>query len=98
MVHDSNESLLGTSETQSGVSSSSNNNISKISGNMQEKNKIPAELVKDSAHLRKQKVYSLKTTEHILKNVLTNLKDKFPKNIEIKLSGSKESIRRKTSF
>lgn len=96
VVHDSNESLLGTSETQSGVSSSSNNNIPKVSGNMQEKNKLPADLVKDSAHLRKQKVYSLKKTEHILKNVLTNLKDKLPKNIDIKLSGSKESLIRKT--
>lgn len=53
-------------------------------------------LVKDSANLRKQKVYTLKTTGGILKNVLTNLKDKFPDGVEIKLSGSKADIIRKT--
>ena len=53
-------------------------------------------LVKDSANLRKEKVYSLKTTEEIIKNVLTNIRKKFPDGLKIKLSSSQNSIIRKT--
>ncbi len=55
-----------------------------------------AQLVKDSANLRKDKVYSLDSTSKLVKNVLTNIKNKISSNVEIKLKGSKSELFRKT--